>query len=66
MEHQGKVGIDDGLTPPSFDNEAAPAAPDDHLARFIEALAHHSAVCRKLHPEGANPVVAGNRGKESG
>ena len=66
MEHQGKVGIDDGLTPQSFDNEAASTAPDDHLARFIEALAHHSAVCRKLPPEGANPVVARNRRKESG
>jgi hypothetical protein len=66
MEHQGKVGIDGGLNPRAFDNEAAPTAPEDHLARFIEALAHHSAVCRKLHPEGVNPAAAGNRGKESG
>lgn len=66
MEYQGKVGTDGGRTLSSIDNDTAPAAPDDHLSRFIEALGHHSAVCRKLHVDGAGRVTNGSRGKESG
>ncbi len=66
MAYQGNAGIGAGHAPPSFDNDTAPAAPDDHLARFIEALAHHSAVCRKLHLEGAEPAASGIRVEKTG
>lgn len=52
MAYQGNAGISGAHAPPSFDDDTAPAAPDDHLARFIEALAHHSSVCRELHLDG--------------
>ena len=66
MAYQGNTGISGGHVPPYVDNEMAPAAPDDHLARFIEALAHHSSVCRKLHLEGAEHGASGECGKEPG
>ena len=66
MEYQGQVAIGAGQPLPTPDNETALAASDDHLARFIEALAHHSSVCRKLHLEEAASATSANGGKKSG
>ena len=65
MEYRGKMGNGGGHDLPPFDNNAAPGGRRERLAGFLEALAHHSAVCRKLQPAGANPA-AGHRGNETG
>ena len=66
MEYRVEIDASVDAVLPNDAEEVVLNPPDNPINSFIEALAHHSAVCRKLHLKGPQPAASGKCREQSG